>query len=113
MNRHERRKAKSLRREVSASPKKRVLDFIDAFHYARDDADIDIRIGASEAGEPAILVSFEGTEHTLFVSEARTVAQIMEESMNAYPEDPEGATLPNIIMGLRAGCDAAEAASRS
>lgn len=111
MNRHGRRRAKSLAREVTASPKARIMAFLDAFHRASNNADIDIRIGASEAGEPAVLVSFEGTEHALFVSEARTVAQVMEESMNAHPEDPEGATLPNIIMGLRHGCDAAERAA--
>jgi hypothetical protein len=110
MNRHDRRKAKSLAREVPASPKVRVLAFLEAFHKAPNDADIDIRIGASGAGEPALMVSFQGTDHALLASEARTIAQIMEESMHAHPEDPEGMTLPNIIMGLRAGCDEAERA---
>lgn len=107
MNRHERRKAKSLAKEVPASPRRRVLTFLHAFHKAPNDADIEIRVGRSET-EAAVLVSFEGTEHVLLVSEARTVAKIMEESMNAHPEDPEGRTLPNIIMGLRAGCDEAD-----
>lgn len=108
MNRHERRKAKSLAREVPASSKQRVMAFIDAFHAAPNSADIEIRAGASEAGEPAIMVSFQGSDHVLFVDEARTMAQIMEDAMNEHPEDQEGATLPNIIMGIRAGCDEAE-----
>lgn len=108
MNRHERRKMQRLAMVVPAGAKQRVMAFIDAFHKAPNNADIEIRVGASETGEAAILVSFVGTEHALLVSEARKVADIMEESMNAHPEDPEGATLPNIIMGLRAGCDQAE-----
>jgi len=110
MNRHERRKSAKFAKEVPASSKHRVMAFLEAFHKAPNDADIEIRVGRAEGGEAAILVSFERSEHALLVSEARTVAQIMEESMHAHPEDPEGATLPNIIMGLRHGCDEAERA---
>lgn len=109
MSRHERRKEKSLAREFPASTEHRVMTFLDAFRRAPNDADFEIRIGSSEFGQRAILVSFAGTEHALLVSEARKVAGIMEEAMNAHPDDPEGATLPNIIMGLRHGCDVAEA----
>ena len=112
MNRHERRKAKSLGKEFPASTKHRVMTFLDAFHRAPNDVDIEIRVGSSEVGEAAILVSFAGTEHALLVSEARKVAEIMEEAMNAHPEDPEGATLPNMILGLRHGCDEAERSFR-
>ena len=89
------------------SPKLRVMEFIDHFHAAPNDADIEIRIGSSER-EPAILISFCGSSHAFLVTEARTVADIMEDAMRAHPEDPEGATLPNIIMGIRHACDEAQ-----
>ena len=111
MNRHERRRAAAQTRalEVPASPKARVMKFLDAFHNAPNDADIDIRIGRSATGDPAVLVSISsGGDYAMMVSEASTLADIMEESMRAHPNDPEGATLPNIIMALRAGCDEAE-----
>ena len=111
MNRHDRRAAARRQMEVPASAKVRVMKFLAAFHDAPNDADIEIRIGASQVGERAVLVSISGGgDHALMVDEARKVADIMEESMRAHPNDPEGATLPNIIMALRDGCNRAEVA---
>lgn len=97
------------RMEVPASTKERALAFIHAYRDAPNDADIAIRAGNFEGTHPAILISIEGGgEHALLVSEARKVADIFEEAMNAYPNDPESAGLPNAIMCIRHGCDEAE-----
>lgn len=95
--------------EVSANPWKRVKTFIDAFHYAPNNADIEIRIGREQGGGPVgILVSINGKHYPLLTSEARKVADVMEDAMRQFPNDPESATLPNIIWALRTGCDKAE-----
>jgi hypothetical protein len=94
--------------EVAASPKTRVLAFLEAFHEAPNDADIEVRTGRGERGEPAILVSIGASRHVLFAVEARKIAEVMEATMNEYPNEPETATLPNIIMVLRAGADEAQ-----
>jgi hypothetical protein len=116
MNRHERRKAARQNRTVAfdTATLPRAQAFLDAFAEAPNDADIEVRIGVSENGEAGVLVSIQdGGDHPLFVREARILADIMEKTMNKYPNDPEAATLPNIIMALRAGCDAAETALKS
>ncbi len=116
MNRHERRRAASLTKEVttSASPRERVLSFIQAFHDAPNDADIEIRGGQSAVDStPAILISISGSgDHVLMLHEARKVAEVMEDAMRAHPEDPEGKTLPNMIMALRAACDKAASSAK-
>lgn len=94
--------------EVPASPKVRVLAFLKAFQAAPNDTDIEIRTGKTEDGTSSILVSIGKDDYGLLASEARKVADIMEDTMNLYPKAPEAAELPNIIMGLRAGADAAE-----
>jgi hypothetical protein len=49
-----------------------------------------------------------GINHCLLVKEARIVADLMEDAMKAFPNDPESRGLPNIIMALRAACDKAD-----
>lgn len=111
-NRHQRRRdaARMRSMEIPASRRMRIMKFIDAFHAAPNDADIEIKIGAIDDGQAAVLVTINGSGYGLTVTEARKVADTMEEVMNAHPADPEGATLPNIIMALRFGSDAAESA---
>lgn len=89
-----------------------MMTFLAAFRDAPNDADIDMRIGGTEDGEPAILVSISngGGDHAMMASEARTLAGIMEDTMREFPNDPESAALPNIIMGLRAAADKAASA---
>jgi hypothetical protein len=94
--------------EVAASPKTRVLAFIKAFRDAPNDADIEVRTGKTEDGIPAILVSIGKNDHAMLASEARIVAGIMEKTMWEFPNSHQSSELPNIIMGLRAGADAAE-----
>lgn len=96
---------------VPASPRMRVMTFLAEFRAADNDADIEIRIGHFEGGEPSVLISFNGKDHSFTVTEARKLADIMEEAMRAHPNDPDAATLPNIIMMLRMGSDKAAAAS--
>jgi hypothetical protein len=89
------------------SPRIRVKRFLRDFWAASNDTDIEITIGSVE-GAPAVLVSFCGRDHGFSSSEARRIAQAMEDGMRKMPTHPDAATLPNIIMGLRAGADRAE-----
>jgi hypothetical protein len=110
MNRHERRKAAAKVRQMTApaSVAVRAQQFLEAFRDAPNDSDIEIRGGATERDEPALVINVNGSQHMLLTKEARVVANIMEEAMRAYPNDPEAGTLPNIIMGLRAAADQVE-----
>lgn len=94
--------------EAPSSPRRRVLEFIDAYRHAPNDADVEIMLGMDEDQRPALLVNVAGSSHCLLVTEARKVADLMESAMNAYPNDPESRGLPNIIMGLRAACEKAD-----
>jgi hypothetical protein len=94
--------------ETSANPWQRVHEFLDAFHTAPDSADLEIRIGRDEHGRHCVMVTIDGRHFPMLTSEARRVAHIMENAMRKYPDDPESRTLPNIIIGLRAGCNKAE-----
>jgi hypothetical protein len=89
------------------SPRIRVERFLRDFWAASNDTGIEITIGSVD-GEPAVLVSFCGRDHGFSSSEARQIALGMEDAMNNMPTHPDAATLPNIIMGLRAGADRAE-----
>jgi hypothetical protein len=88
------------------SPRTRITRFLRDFWAASNDTDIEITTGFV-AGEPAVLVSFCGRDHGFSAAEARRIAQVMEDAMNNMPTHPDAATLPNIIMGLRAGADRA------
>lgn len=94
--------------EAPSSPRRRVLDFIDCLRRAPDDADIEISLGMDEAQQPALLVNIAGAGHCLLVTEARKVADLMENAMNACLDDPESHGLPNTIMALRAACEKAD-----
>lgn len=89
----------------------RVKDFLKAYRAADDDTDIDVRIGATEDGSPAVVISINGAYHAFTSDEARRLALIAEEGMRSFPNDPESSGLPNLILCLRMGADKAEAAS--
>lgn len=93
---------------AAASPLKRSLEFIAAYRAAKNDDDIEIRIGCLENGTPAIVVSIAGSMHAFTVGEARKLASIVEAGLNECPNDPEAASLPNLILALRGGADLAE-----
>lgn len=96
---------------LKANAAERVKDFLNAYRAADDDADIDVRIGTVEDGSPAVVISINGAFHGFTSDEARRIALIAEEGMRACPDDPESASLPNLIMALRMGADEADAAS--
>jgi hypothetical protein len=98
---------------IPASPRQRVVAFLAEFRSAKNDDDMEIRIGHHEGGEPAVLISLNGKDHGFTVTEARKLADIMEDAMRSYPGDPDAAALPNTIMMLRMGADKAIAAAKA
>jgi hypothetical protein len=86
--------------DVPASPRARVMKFLDAFEAAPNDADIEFRSG-HVGNDPAIVVGINGVNYGLLATEAITVAEIMEDAMRKFPSDPRNDELPNMIMGLR------------
>lgn len=96
--------------QAVSSPRRRVMEFLAAFRQAPDDADIEVRVGMVENGPPAVLIAINGEQYPLLATEARKVAQGMDEAMRQHPDDPEAKTLPNIILMLRHGADKADAA---
>jgi hypothetical protein len=95
-------------RQTSQTPRQRVLAFLATYREASNDADIEVRIGTTDTS-PAIMVSLCGCEHYFLTEEARMIADIAEKAMAQYPNDPESASLPNMILALRAGADKADA----
>lgn len=93
---------------LPSSPIERVKAFLAAYRRADNDDDLEVRIGAMESGEPAVMLRINGTNHGFTSSEARRLAKIAEDGMNACPDDPESAGLPNLILALRMGADKAE-----
>jgi hypothetical protein len=89
----------------------RVQTFLAAYRAADNDDDLDVRIGRMESGEPAVMLSINGTNHGFTSNEARRLAQVAEDGMNACPSDPESAGLPNLILALRMGAEKADAAA--
>jgi hypothetical protein len=98
---------------LPSSPLQRVQTFLAAYRAADNDADLDVRIGVMEDGAPAVMLSINGTNHGFTADEARRLAKIAEDGMNAWPNDPETAGLPNLILALRMGADKAEGAAVS
>src|SRR4051812_35692327 len=76
---------------TQASPLARVLAFFDEFRAAPNDADIEVRIGSTEKGEAAVIISIDGKRHAFTTSEARKMAAIAEAAMRECPNDPASA----------------------
>jgi hypothetical protein len=93
---------------TAGSPRERAVAFIDALVAAPGGANISIGAGRTVEGAPAIVVKVDGVAHAFLASEARRIAEFMENAIHAFPDDPEGAMLPNMIMGLRHAADRAE-----
>ena len=102
--------ARNIEVKLPASPLARVQAFMAAFQAANNDADLELRVGETGDGEAAIAISLNGKTHGFTAGEARRLARIAENAMRACPRDPAAATLPNLILALRAGADKAEAA---
>jgi hypothetical protein len=94
--------------DVPASSRNRALGFLEEFLVAPNDADLELMLGTMEDGSPAIAIRLSGMVHGFSVKEARTLADIVEGTMNKFPGEPESQTFPNLIVLLRAGADIAE-----
>lgn len=98
---------------LPSNPLQRVQTFLAAYRAADNDDDLDVRIGWMEGGEPAVMLSINGTNHGFTASEARRLANVVEDGMNECPNDPQAAGLPNLILALRMGADKAESSASS
>ena len=94
--------------DVPASQHTRVTTFLAEFQAASNDDEFALYPG-DMAGQPALVIIMNGKEHGFTTKEARIMADIAEEAMNAHPNDPEAATLENLILGLREGASRSEA----
>lgn len=94
--------------EQPADVRTRFLAFMKAFEAAPNDADIDIHVGQMAGGEPALVIVLAGDGHAFTTKEARVIAEIAEESMNACASDPRSVEFQNLILALRMGADKAE-----
>jgi hypothetical protein len=95
-----------------ASAAVRLQTFLSAYAAAPADADVEIRIGETEHGNPAIAIDLSGARHGFTAREARIVADAAEAAMRAHPTHPDTAGLANLILCLREGADRADAAAR-
>lgn len=99
------------------SPGARARKFLDEYYSARNGASIDIAIGTMcrssemkpEDGEPAVIVTIDGSVHGFTTKEARALAMAGEQTMNKFTEVLESdASMPDLIMALRMAADKAE-----
>lgn len=93
--------------EAPADPRKRVMDFLDAFIAAPPDADLEIMGGMDEHGDPAMAIRMLGKLHGFTTDEARKVADVAESTMRKFPD---GAKIwANLILALRGAADRIDA----
>lgn len=83
--------------------------FLRTYVEADDDADVEVRIAYSSDGVPHVLVHVGQSPFALTVQAARLIASIAEDELQRLPDDDDRG-LPNLILGLRAAADEAEAA---
>ena len=90
--------------ETPASPRDRAQSFLAAFIAAPNDADIEIRTGHSEAGQPAVFISIDGKMYVAggrfglgFDSELTDILEIYDPATNAWT------TGPPMPSGVRSG----------
>lgn len=88
---------------AEADPRKRAIAFLGAFIDAPGDAELEIRGGRDENGDPAMAITLCGTLHAFTCVEARTVADIAESTMRAFPQS--AAVWGNLIVSLRGAAD--------
>jgi hypothetical protein len=103
------KQVKDVEVKASMSPKTRMMNFLQAYHDAPDDAEITLQLGTSEHGEHGLLVRVAGDPYVLSVADARAVADICEEGIRKFPLDPDNDGFANLILWLRGAADRAEA----
>lgn len=94
---------KPLEITVAASPRKRAVSFIRAYQHAAPGDDIAFRVGTGIVG-----IQIGRSHYGLTAQEARMVADIFEDSIKKFPNEPECASFPNLIMALRHAAEKSE-----
>lgn len=98
--------------ETPADPIQRIKVFVSQYLAAPNSADITVRIATDEHGKPAVVIGIDDALHGFSAIEARKLADFAESAMRALPNHPDAVGMPNLIMALRHGADAAEAARK-
>lgn len=93
--------------EAAADPRKRAMDFLDAYIAAPADAALEIMGGVDERGAPAMAIRMCGRIHAFTTDEARQVANVAENTMRKFPDGAH--VWSNLIVALRGAADRIDA----
>jgi hypothetical protein len=87
--------------------------FLDTYRRMSNDDYIEVRQGHVDgrADVPMVVVHLGAKVFGFSPYEARIIADAAESAMNAFPNEPDSAGLPNLILAMRAGADAVERAT--
>lgn len=96
--------------QTKISTRDRALLLFEAWRSASADADIEVRIGHTSTGEPAVLVDIAGEPHAFTAEEADVIAKIVEGSLAKFGQEAIAEGLDNLIIALRSGSKAARRA---
>jgi hypothetical protein len=88
------------------SGRERATAFLTAWETARDGADIGFRIGASDTGKPAILISVDDGDFMFMEPEAKAILQLIRNAITMFPRDAEAADFPRLADGIQTCLDA-------
>lgn len=89
-----------------------VIAMVDRFLSAPGSTTVEISTGRTKHdNRHCVIVSLCGTTTAMLPGEASLLADVMENAMHAFPDDPNAQTLPNMIMGLRFAVDRLKARS--
>lgn len=86
---------------ASGDPLIRSLAFMEAWRDASAEADIDIRGGATTAGVAGLCLTLNGTHHAFTANECRTLVEVIESAIRAYPKESRKEGLPNLAKGIK------------
>lgn len=86
---------------------KRAVALLNAWRYASKDTDIEIRVGQSEQGEPAVFISIGDDMHAFLATEAEKLINVVAGTIDQFGQAAIDEGLDNLLMGLRQGVNAA------
>ena len=99
---------------VPARPVDRMLAFLAEYQAVDHNDEMELRIGRmgedQATSKPAIVITLKGKQHGFTSSEARTIANMADDALRQFPDYPNAAGLPNLILLLRIGAAKADAA---
>jgi hypothetical protein len=98
--------------QTRLSAKDRMMNFLSAWRVADNDTDIDVRIGSSTEGIPAVLISIGQDMHAFTADEADIVAKSARSSLRKFGQAAVDEGLDNLILALQIGSQAARDALR-